>query len=921
MGREREVETLEACLRQHRLVTLLGVGGSGKTRLATAVAERVAGSFPDGVHLVELASVVGSDAVPGAILGALGAGDVSASAAESAAAVIGDRRVLVVLDNCEHVRSGTATLVHQLLIACPELSVLATSREPLGMAGELRWEVPPLASPPPSGWQPATGVLRHDAVRLLLDRARLVSPGFDLTDDNAAAVAELCRLVDGLPLAIELVAGRLPVLGLHGILARLTGGRGLPGGTDPTAEPRHADLDALIDWSYDLLTEPERALLRGLSAFANGADLAAVERVCPREHVDTDEVLGVLASLVERSLVVAEERDGRVHYRLLRTVHRFAATRAAALGETDPLRRRHLDWLLETLAPPYPGMFGPAALSWAGRVAAAAAEASEALRWAVDAAPADGVALGWWLHAGGAFAGLAPDPELPALLERLVERTASDPPSGDRGRAQLVLAEFAEKDGRYERARELYDEVTVAATELADDDLLADVLWFLGDHHVAARDLPRAVEYYERARELLAELGDPHRERIVIVGAAYAALMAGDPDLASAHAEQVIANAAHCDEPADTTVGLRLLALAARDAGRPDRARELLADVLETARDGQGRAQIESLVDLAELTTGPATAADLASEALRFPLVAHTRGLRDRCLQVLAEAALAEGDASRATLLLGAGGSWDDTTGLCRTVPSPSLLADLRRGRDRIVADATRALGAVAYAETYALGTALPLEAVVQQALVEVGNVPAASALPRPAPTNASLRLDGTDWEVSFSGRTVRTRDAKGIRYLSRLLFEPRREFHALDLAMHRAAEVAPADGGMSLDAGHAGELLDPVAKEAYRRRLRDLAEDRDEATDLGDTERVAHAQEEMDAITQELAEAFGLGGRSRRAADAGERARKAVSKCLRDSIRKVGELHPDLGRHLENSVRTGTFCSYEPERPVDWSS
>lgn len=919
VGRQPEVEALEASLGDHRLVTLLGAGGSGKTRLAAAVAEQVADRFQ--VHLVELAPVPGGHAVAATVLGALGVGDPSASAADALASAIGDRRVLLLLDNCEHVRGDTATLVHHLLSACPGLSVLATSREPLGVTGELRWDVPPLASPPANGWLPTKGALRHDAVRLFVDRARLVSPGFELTDQNAALVAELCRLVDGLPLAIELLAGRLPVLGLHGILERLTRGRRLPAGTDPTAEPRHADLDALLEWSYELLREGERALLRGLSVFAGSADLDAVEQVCAGGDLEVDEVLGLLAALVERSLVVAEDRDGQVHYRLLRTVQRFAAARAEAAGETDLLRRRHLDWLLATHAPHHRGLFGPTASSWARTVASAATELNAAIRWAADAAPADGLALAWWLHTGTALSGMAADPELPALLGSLVERTASEPPSGDRGRALLVLAELAEQDGRFDRAREIYDEVTAIAGHLGDDDLLADVLWFLGDHHVEQGDLARATEHYERARDLLVELADPYRERVVVVGAAYVALMGGDADVASVRAEEVVAIARGCDDPVGMAVGSRVLAVAAREAGQPDLARELLAEALDHARTAEDRAQAaKCLVDLAELATEPGTAAEMASEALRVPCVPQVKGLRDRCLQVLAEVALGDGDASRAALLLGAGASLADT-GLCHYVPSPGLLAELRRRRDRIAADATRSLGAAAYAETYELGTTLPLEAVVQQGLVEVGDLLAIPTPPSAAPVGASLRLDGADWEVSFSGRTVRARDAKGIRYLSRLLSEPGREFHVLDLATDHSVGAPAVDPGMSIEAGHAGELLDPIAKETYRRRLNDLAEDLEEATDLGDAERASRAQEEIDAITQELAAAFGLGGRARRAADAGERARKAVSKCLRDTIRKLIDLHPELGRHLENSVRTGTFCSYRPEHAVEWSS
>ncbi|MEV8312802.1 BTAD domain-containing putative transcriptional regulator [Streptomyces sp. NPDC059900] len=351
VGREGDIETIRGDLERARLVTLLGPGGAGKTRLSQEVAEAHADGVPDGVWLAELAPVEDPDAVPEAVLTALGAREtvLRGAGAEELRAVSerhGDdpvvrltehcaaRRMLLILDNCEHVIDAAARLADRLLAHCPGLTVLATSREPLGVPGELLRPVEPLPEP--------------IALRLLADRGAAARPGFRIEDDEAAA-AEICHRLDGLPLAIELAAARLRVLTPRQIADRLDDRFRLLTNGARTVLPRQQTLRAVVDWSWDLLDDPERAVLRRLSVFAGGCDLAAAEAVCgaPPLHRPLD-VADVLGSLVDKSLVVAAPAQrGGMRYRLLETVAEYAGERLDEAGDRDAAERAHLVYFRE----------------------------------------------------------------------------------------------------------------------------------------------------------------------------------------------------------------------------------------------------------------------------------------------------------------------------------------------------------------------------------------------------------------------------------------------------------------------------------------------------------------------------------------------------------------------------------------------
>jgi predicted ATPase/DNA-binding CsgD family transcriptional regulator len=332
VGRAAQMTKVEKLLVDNRLVTLTGAGGAGKTRLAVEIAAYIAREFRDGVWYVDLAPITHPGVVPITVARALNLPDQSGrSTKDTLLRFVRDREMLILLDNCEHLLDASADLVVALLGAAPGLSVLATSREPIGATGEATWRVPSLS-------------LTDEAIELFTDRARLAQADFTVTDDNAAAVSEICRCLDGIPLAIELAAARVRALsvaeivdGLHDRFRLLTGGA-------RTAVRRQQTLRASVDWSHALLTATERILLRRLAVFLGGFDLDAAQAVAGASDIERYQVLDQLSMLVDKSLVVAEDTKGRTRYRLLETVRQYAAEKLGESGEADAVWGRHRDY-------------------------------------------------------------------------------------------------------------------------------------------------------------------------------------------------------------------------------------------------------------------------------------------------------------------------------------------------------------------------------------------------------------------------------------------------------------------------------------------------------------------------------------------------------------------------------------------------
>ncbi|MCX5343952.1 BTAD domain-containing putative transcriptional regulator [Streptomyces atratus] len=473
VGREDDMEALREDLSHARLVTLLGPGGAGKTRLSQEAAESVGPAWPDGVWLAELAPVDDPEAVPEAVLTALGARETvlrGAGAEELRAAEgnVGDplvrltehcsrRRMLLLLDNCEHLVGAAAALADHLLAHCPDVTVLATSREPLGVPGEFVRPVDPLTDPM--------------ALRLLADRGAAAKPGFriDADEETAAAAAEICRRLDGLPLAIELAAARLRMLTPRQIADRLDDRFRLLTSGARTVLPRQQTLRAVVDWSWDLLDASERAVLRRLSVFAGGSTLAAAEAVCADGPQDAREVAGLLGSLVDKSLVVAAPADdGEMRYRLLETVGEYAAERLDGAGERDTVERRHLVYFRELARTTDPGLRGAGQRSAIDLLQREYENIRTALRRAVAARDEQEalcmvLSLSWYwqirdlrtdaLQWADAAAALGPDPfappaePVPSLHERC---TDAPPPMSPKllqeARRQVALVQLVSMD-------------------------------------------------------------------------------------------------------------------------------------------------------------------------------------------------------------------------------------------------------------------------------------------------------------------------------------------------------------------------------------------------------------------------------------------------------------------------------------------
>jgi predicted ATPase/class 3 adenylate cyclase len=383
VGREAEIASLSELVRRCSLVTLTGVGGVGKTRLALEIAAEVIGEFPDGAWLCEFAPVTDPAAVWETVAACLRVQALPArSLEESVLDYLAAKRLLLVLDNCEHLLDASARLVDAIEHGCPQVAVLATSREGLGLGGERMVAVPSLGVP--AGDANGDELLRADAVSLFGERAGAAKSDFALTDRNVGAVAVLCRRLDGIPLAIELAAARVRSLSPEDLVARLDQRFKLLTHGSRAALERHQTLRSTIDWSYDLLASVERDALGRLSVFAGGCDLVAAEKVLPDEELDALDVIDVLGQLVDKSLVVADDASGGVRYRLLETIRQYARERLDASGDPVAVRHRHAYHYVSVAEEAGPHLGGREHVEWADVIQRDVDNFRAALDWAVE---------------------------------------------------------------------------------------------------------------------------------------------------------------------------------------------------------------------------------------------------------------------------------------------------------------------------------------------------------------------------------------------------------------------------------------------------------------------------------------------------------------------------------------------------------
>jgi predicted ATPase/class 3 adenylate cyclase/Tfp pilus assembly protein PilF len=407
IGREKELDEIIHLVAKNRLVTLAGSGGIGKTRLSLKAAQELLNAFPDGVWFIELAPLSDPALVPQAMVSTLGLID---QAGRSALNVLTDflqtKRALLILDNCEHLIQACAQLTETLLRACPDLHIFDTSREALGVPGENTFSVPALSAPEIEQSFGIETLTKYEAVQLFVERARAALPGFVLTKNNAPAIAQLCHQLDGIPLALELAAARIKMMSLKEIVSHLNDRFHLLTGGARTALPRHQTLQAMIDWSHDLLSEPERVLLRRLSVFAGGWSLEAAESVCGNESIETREILDLLTQLLNKSLILAEHKQGQeTRYRMLETIRQYAREKLWAVREGEMMRQRHLAYFVDLSERAEPNLRSFDMVMWLDRLEAELDNIRAALEWAlesdVEAQLRLASALLWFWHIRG----------------------------------------------------------------------------------------------------------------------------------------------------------------------------------------------------------------------------------------------------------------------------------------------------------------------------------------------------------------------------------------------------------------------------------------------------------------------------------------------------------------------------------------
>jgi predicted ATPase len=387
VGRQKEQGELKELIARHRLVTLTGPGGIGKTRLAIQSASQSLPQYPDGVWLVELAPILDPLLVPRSTALAIGLREEPRRPVlDMLCDYLHDKKMLILLDNCEHLVGACAQMADRLLQACPEVIILASSREVLGVPGEVTYRVPSLGLPDVGHLPAMESLSQYEAMQLFLERARSALPAFSLTDEEAAPLAQICHHLDGIPLAIELAAAKVRVLTLEQIAERLDDRFRLLTGGSRTALERHQTLQATIGWSYNILSPAEQVLFRRLSVFIGGWTLEAAESICTEDSgpVRSATILDLLAQLINKSLVIAEEMQERsLRYRMLETIRQYGNERLVDSGESDHLRDRHLDYFLDWAEAAAPQLIQPEQLEWLAKLDRDYENLRLTLKWAL----------------------------------------------------------------------------------------------------------------------------------------------------------------------------------------------------------------------------------------------------------------------------------------------------------------------------------------------------------------------------------------------------------------------------------------------------------------------------------------------------------------------------------------------------------
>lgn len=616
VGRHRELIAIKRGLQAARLLTLTGPGGSGKTRLALQAAFEILTEYPEGVWWVDLAPLSDPQMIARAVAATLGVQEQPGRLLSTTVAdALGARRLLLILDNCEHLVAECAALMHHWLSECPKLTILATSRESLGLTGEAICPVAPLDLP--AAQDPARGA-ESDAVRLFIERAALVLPAFALTKQNRAAVIQVCRRLDGMPLAIELAAARVKVMAVEQIAARLDDRFGLLASPDRAALPRHQTLRAMVDWSYALLTEPEQTLFRHLAVFTGGFTLEAAEAVAGSPADPAASVLEVLSRLIDKSLVIAETALGEAaRYRMLETIHQYALEKLKGVDELPGWRQRHAEYFAQWAAKiGLQSVMGKERL-WA--LAAEQANLQAALEWWVAAGQTEAAlrfvnALGWYWINHSAYS------EGRQWLERCLALPDASLFPAAYGRALAFTGMIAFMQTEASEAKPWLEQALTIARAQADRLTMADALDFMGLVVMWQKDLAQARACLEESKQLFQAEAQQHGCARIRWHLGLVTEREGDIANALKHYEEALALLNEVGDPLRVTPVLRSLGWNYYELGDQQRGRQAYHEMLDRAQAFGNRAEIaHSLRAIAErIEADPARAVRLLMVVLNL---------------------------------------------------------------------------------------------------------------------------------------------------------------------------------------------------------------------------------------------------------------------------------------------------------------
>ncbi|MDZ7653118.1 MAG: tetratricopeptide repeat protein [Burkholderiaceae bacterium] len=573
------------------------MGGVGKSRLSVQLGAEVLDDFPDGVWLVELAALSDANAVPQAVASAVGVKEeAGGTVTDALLRFVRDRRLLIILDNCEHLVAASADLAKRLLQAGPQVTVLASSRDALQVAGEYSYHLHTLSVPEAQGAASPESLTRHEAVRLFLDRATAAQPALRLTTANAEAVAAICRQLDGIPLALELAAARTRTLPVEAIAARLDDRFRLLTTQDRTVLPRQRTLRALIDWSYDLLSPPERALFERLSVFAGGWTLEAAEAVGAGGNIDPPDVIDLLARLVEKSLVSIDVETGR--YRMLGTVRHYAAERLAQSGDEPATRERHLAHVASLVDQARPHLLGPEQGTWMARldqdwenILAAHAACEFSPTGAEQDLKLVFALKFYWLNRGLLGLGLR------ITLEALA-RPGADKHGMGRCRGLSDAGQICYFMGRYAEARGYLADSLAIARAIDQPARLLTVLHTLSMVEAALGEPANGLAYCDEAVALARSLGNQRSYAGTINTRGQLHRLQGDLAGARAQYEEAVAVTLELGDHEVRATALLNLAMVAIEANDPGSANRLLIDVLQIVDSIGSRSSGQSLLDV-----------------------------------------------------------------------------------------------------------------------------------------------------------------------------------------------------------------------------------------------------------------------------------------------------------------------------------